>query len=176
VDKSSEYIFIRHNSDKPDINLTRNNEEKLMKKLIVILSVVFLYASFGYAQNYYAMIVHKSKHNNSLLRLVKCPDKKTGLKIIKLNSVDLNGNWRFIEAECLSGPENDQLFNAVFNKRPISEPYIYFVDVAGYPTVLKFMDISPLLIDAIISRWEQALKQQGASNLVVVKPEKKSIK
>ncbi|MFH1093357.1 MAG: hypothetical protein V1739_04275 [Candidatus Omnitrophota bacterium] len=143
-----------------------------MKKLLVVFLIIFLYTPLSYAQDYYAMIAHKSKNNNYLARIVKCPDKDTCLKVVELNSIDLNNNWRFAEAECLTGPENDQLFNSVFNRKSIPEPYIYFTDVNGFPTVLKFMDISPLLIDVMISRWEKALKQQGAKNIVIIKPNK----
>ena len=141
---------------------------KVTKSLLSLLLILAV-ASLCFAENYYAMISHKSENNNYLIRLIKCSDEQICKQILKIKSVDLNSNWKYYEGECLLGSQYDSMYQAVFNKQFISEPYIYYIDENNLPTVLKFMDITPFLANVMIDKWAKALRGQGMKELVVIK-------
>ena len=143
-----------------------------LKRIILVGIFLVSSASLCCADTFYALIAHKSKHNNFLTQLVKCPNETTCKEILKVKSVDLDSNWKFAEAECLSGSECDNMYRAAFNKEPISEPYIYFIDQNNLPTILKFMDIYPSLVDIMINRWAQSLEKQGMKGVAIIRAKK----
>ncbi|MFH1309075.1 MAG: hypothetical protein ABIH85_00155 [Candidatus Omnitrophota bacterium] len=143
--------------------------KKHIRSLLIVI-LIFANASMAFAQNYYAFTVHKSSHNNYLLTVTLCSDKKTCDNVLKMKSPDLDNNWKLYHAECQTGAESDDLYRCVFNDEPASEPYISFLDLNGHKTILKFGDIQPLLINFMIRKWAKGAKAQGAKNVMAVYP------
>ncbi|MDP8263202.1 MAG: hypothetical protein P9M13_07865 [Candidatus Ancaeobacter aquaticus] len=144
-------------------------KKRCIKSLSIAVMFMLCINTVCFAGNYYAMIAHKSKNNNYLIRLIKCSNETICKQVLEIKSIDLDSNWKFAEGECLSGKQYDSMYRAVFNKQPVSEPYIYFIDENNLPTVLKFMDISPFLVDIMINKWAKALKNQGAKGITIIR-------
>jgi len=119
--------------------------DSYLKIFLLLLYFITFLTTACFAENYYAITSHKSKNNNHLVTVTKIPDLDTCKKVLALkggpNPMGDN-KWETVEAIC----QDDSLaymLEPSINRQPILEPYAWFRDRDGFPTVVKVMGFEP---------------------------------
>ena len=119
------------------------------------------------------IIAEQSENNNFILSLTMTPNKASCEAVLTDKCPeDLYGDGKWQRAECGCTNQDSYLYEPSINKQPILEPYIWYIDINGYPTVIKVMDFAPELEKTMIYMLATKLEQQGFK-VDIVMPENK---
>jgi len=159
---------------------------KNLQRWIFIGAIILAFQSYAFAQNWYAVSTVEaifkdgSKERTSIV--TKVPDKDTCERVL-LEKCYSAGNSKCVEKKCASGRATlgsakkslskltyDEFFRNVFNKKPVSSVYLYFIDVNGFATVINLLSSQNSIIPLAKFMAEQAEKG-GAKSVKVVYPQ-----
>jgi len=148
-----------------------------MNKPIFISYVFFLVLIFGsasaYAENWYAVNVHVLKNNNYrwLSIVTRTPDKAACDKVLSVKGgPDPMGDDKWTPETSYCKNTDAFLYDPLLNKQPVGQPYAWFMDSDGYPTVIKFIDFKPATAKSMVNSFAAKMRQWGLE-VEVIMPE-----
>ena len=88
----------------------------------------------------------------------------------------LNQDWHPTSSHCLGFGQMDQEQLEMFEKKTLGQPYLVFSDGNDFQNVVFFAHVPPVMIDAMLWKWQSELKKQGMKDVVIVMdPQRKKI-
>ena len=138
---------------------------RLYGLLMVFCAVLVAEAS---AADYYSVTTHQSKAGYIMMTLTAFTERDSCEETAQARNAPMDDNWAIVASRCAARNSmlDEQL--AMFKREQLKDPYLAFVDIAGYDNVVGFTNVPPVVLDAMIWKWSEGLKEQRMNNVVIV--------
>lgn len=137
---------------------------------------LILAASPAFAENYYSVSVHKSKQGFNMTTMSGFKDQGSCRATAEDRSKPIDDNWQAVSSECVDRARMTDTAFEMFERNTIKEPYLAFLDDNQVRNVILFTQVPPVMVDAMLWKWQSELKKQGMKDLVIIMdPNRKKI-
>ena len=88
----------------------------------------------------------------------------------------IDENWQAVSSECVSRARMTDIALEMFERKMVKEPYLAFLDDNQVRNVILFTQVPPVMVDAMLWKWQSELKKQGMKGLeIIMDPNRKKI-
>ncbi len=95
-------------------------------------------------------------------------DAEACLETAKDRGQQTSDDWKPVISECLNLAQMTGESLKMFERAPLEQPYLAFLDENDYENVVLFTEVPPVMIDAFLLKWQSELKKQGMKDVVIV--------
>ena len=139
-----------------------------LKTLSVFFMTFFLCLPAHAEKNYYSVTEHTSKEKYKMLTMTRFSDEDSCQETADSRNADMGEAWHVASSRCLQGMMLPKESAELFEQKIQPLPYLVFSDANGFANVVQFQNVPPVVVDAMVWKWSDALKAQNLKNVVVV--------
>ncbi len=139
----------------------------------MVLVGIFSGASLLFAEDHYAVSVHKTVKGFTMTTMTAFDDAEACRDTASDRSAAMSEEWQPVISDCLGSSQMTEESLKISGREPGEHPYLAFLDENGLKNTVIFTEVPPVMLDAFLLKWQSELKKQGMKDVVIVTDPKK---